>query len=431
MSNFPQFFSPNPFNGNGIRSLPREHHHFPKKPKNSPLPTPPSIPDSAPESPEETQPETGPPANPNTTPDIPKETPTQTVPKSPSPVPIPNTPLPRNENQSTCPKIVVRKEWRSMDRESQKSYISAVKCLTRKPSILNTGRNLRHYDDFVSVHDRSRTRVHWVGKFLPWHRNFLHLYEKALNSCGYNGGIPRWDWSLDAENMTASPVWSPDPEAGFGGNGVNFAENVDGLGGGTVQDGAFARFQLLYPNRHFLQRGFNSPQEFNQGGTIYGSQYFDQNAVEVVKSSTDFLNFHVALEGTFPLSPGPDQPGPHGTIHATIGGDMSPTSFAANDIQRLLAHFILFRRIFYLHHSNVDCIWAQWQKEDPSRLKDFAGNLVQGSSSNDAKITDTMNFLGLGADITVEQAMDSSAAPYCYVCELLNVRHSLKKTIID
>ncbi|EGG12889.1 uncharacterized protein MELLADRAFT_30131, partial [Melampsora larici-populina 98AG31] len=107
-----------------------------------------------------------------------------------------------------CASITVRKEWRSMARADQKSYLSAVKCLMTKPSTLKPRSNLRLYDDFESVHDRSRPNVHWVAQFLPWHRHFIHLYEQALQSCGYNGGLPRWNWSLDAANMTASPVWS-------------------------------------------------------------------------------------------------------------------------------------------------------------------------------------------------------------------------------
>lgn len=46
---------------------------------------------------------------------------------------------------------------------------------------------------------------------------------------------------------------------------MDFSNDKDGLGGGTVQDGAFANLQLVYPDSHLLERGFNSPPEFNQG----------------------------------------------------------------------------------------------------------------------------------------------------------------------
>lgn len=38
------------------------------------------------------------------------------------------------------------------------------------------------------------------------------MYEDTLRACGYNGALPRWDWTLDAANVTAGPVWSSDPQ---------------------------------------------------------------------------------------------------------------------------------------------------------------------------------------------------------------------------
>ncbi|WAQ93068.1 hypothetical protein PtA15_18A124 [Puccinia triticina] len=261
-----------------------------------------------------------------------------------------------------------------MERDVQKSYISAVKCLLTKPSRLQPGSSRRLYDDFVFVHDRSRNSVHWVSAFLPWHRHFIYLQEKALIECGYSGSLPRWDWTLDSDNFTKAPVWSPDPETGFGTNGAENTADPNGLGGGSVIDGAFANLQLRYPDQHVLERGFTSPAKFNEGGKTYGSQYYDDTAIKVVQSSQDFLNFRVAIEGTNPSSRGVSLPGPHGTIHMIIGGDMSPSSYAPNDT-------------------------------------------VQGRNVNNAKITDMLRFLNLGADLPVQKVMDTRAFPYCYEYE--------------
>ncbi|MBW0483417.1 hypothetical protein O181_023132 [Austropuccinia psidii MF-1] len=329
-----------------------------------------------------------------------------TIPTSPPTGPTgPNSTQPGQTLPNTCSQKLVRREWRTLDRNTQRAYIQSVKCLVSKPSKLFPNSQRQLYDDFVYVHDQMRLKVHWVASFLVWHRHFIHLYEQALQDCGYTGGLPRWDWTLDAANMSTAPVWSPDPQVGFGGNGVASQAGDASLAGGKVIDGAFANFQLRYPDQHFLERGFNSPAQFNQGGTIYGSQYFDDKAIAVVHSSTNFLNFHVALEGTNPESPGPDLPGPHGTIHTVIGGDMSPTSYAPNDVSW----------IFFLHHSNIDYHWTTWQNADlANRLRDFSGNRVEGSSRNNAQLTDKLSFLGIGADPTVSQVMDSSVYPYCY-----------------
>ncbi len=62
-----------------------------------------------------------------------------------------------------------------------------------------------------------------------------------------------------------------------------------------------------------------------------------QNAL----SSTSFSSFQNSLNG------------PHGGVHIDVGGDMG--SFAGAG----------FDPIFYLHHCNVDRVWAQWQNTHP------------------------------------------------------------------
>lgn len=45
------------------------------------------------------------------------------------------------------------------------------------------------------------------------HRNFMFLWEKVLrDECGYAGNLPRWDWTLDSDDMTKAPIWSADPQ---------------------------------------------------------------------------------------------------------------------------------------------------------------------------------------------------------------------------
>ncbi|OAV96842.1 hypothetical protein PTTG_03515 [Puccinia triticina 1-1 BBBD Race 1] len=402
-----------------------------------PRPTPPASPPPSPvevSSSTPTSPETSAPADTTPKPTSVPPTPNKPPPPPPSAPVAPSNPAPNNPTTApvtdpspnaagVCPQIRVRREWRNMERDVQKSYISAVKCLLTKPSRLQPGSSRRLYDDFVFVHDRSRNSVHWVSAFLPWHRHFIYLQEKALIECGYSGSLPRWDWTLDSDNFTKAPVWSPDPETGFGTNGAENTADPNGLGGGSVIDGAFANLQLRYPDQHVLERGFTSPAKFNEGGKTYGSQYYDDTAIKVVQSSQDFLNFRVAIEGTNPSSRGVSLPGPHGTIHMIIGGDMSPSSYAPNDPYAKIFLYGAWRPstktiIFFLHHGNVDYHWSTWQDASPeARLKDYSGNTVQGRNVNNAKITDMLRFLNLGADLPVQKVMDTRAFPYCYEYE--------------
>jgi hypothetical protein len=55
-----------------------------------------------------------------------------------------------SSSASSCIHSGVRKEWRTLSSNEKQSYISAVQCLSRKPSKLSTNTTL--YDDFGYVH---------------------------------------------------------------------------------------------------------------------------------------------------------------------------------------------------------------------------------------------------------------------------------------
>ncbi|KAH9442994.1 hypothetical protein Pst134EB_027344 [Puccinia striiformis f. sp. tritici] len=237
-----------------------------------------------------------------------------------------------NSSSPGCPTVRVRREWRSLNHDEQASYITAVKCLADLPSKLLPGGDYRRYDDFENVHSRMRSKIHWCAIFLPWHRHFMFLFEKALrDECGYPGSLPRWDWTLDSLDMSQSPVWSDDPDVGFGGNGRDFTDVDDGLEGGVVTDGAFANWPLYYPEYHKLQRNYNLPSQYKQAGRSYGSQFFDPPSITRIQSQPTYAKFALALEGTDPSSTGPSNPGPHSIIHVIMGGEISPTAYAANE----------------------------------------------------------------------------------------------------
>lgn len=324
---------------------------------------------------------------------------------SPAPSPPPPTPSPSPSGQQpSCTNMIVRREWRSLSRDEQTNYINAVKCLAKLPSKLLPGGDYRRYDDFENVHSRMRTRIHWLAIFLPWHREFMFLYEQALrNECQYTGGLPRWDWTLDSANMTDSPIWSADSQVGFGGNGRDFINLNPAIEGGIVTDGAFANFSLYYPEFHRLQRNYNLPARYQLPGRSWGSQYFDSAAITRIQGQTDYARFAVALEGTDPSSTGPSNPGPHSIIHVVLGGDLSPTAYAANE------------PLFYLHHSNVDWHWWKWQNaQRSSRLYAYGGPVTRGSTRNEARLTDALAFLNIGSDLRVRDVMDTSSGRYCY-----------------
>ncbi|KAG5755269.1 hypothetical protein H9Q70_002110 [Fusarium xylarioides] len=161
-------------------------------------------------------------------------------------------------------------EWRDLSITQKQDYISAVVCLAEKESQFEPGSS--RYDDFAYMHVFEGTVTHYAASFLPWHRYFVHTYEKALiEECGFKGSLPYWDWALDAHDLAASPIF--DPIDGFGGNGTSGSSSPELFGGHCVTEGPFANatrhwqsksnghgFDIL-KNPHCLSRGFQGGEK--------------------------------------------------------------------------------------------------------------------------------------------------------------------------
>ncbi|KAJ9652179.1 hypothetical protein H2198_008565, partial [Neophaeococcomyces mojaviensis] len=157
---------------------------------------------------------------------------------SPTSAISPSIPQPRHP--------ILRRSWTSLGPMQKHSYISALKCLRRLPPLLpRMPTNASSYSDYPYVHAHIGYRTHNSASFLPWHRYFLHLYEQRLReSCGYDGGIPYWDWSADADDvrvngdLSRSAVFNPTD--GFGGDGAADGPITVGRHGQCVDTGHFA-----------------------------------------------------------------------------------------------------------------------------------------------------------------------------------------------
>ncbi|KAM0327201.1 hypothetical protein ACHAQA_006334 [Verticillium albo-atrum] len=291
----------------------------------------------------------------------------------------------------TCKDPVLRQEWRQLSEATRQSYLAAVKCLKTKPSRLGLETSL--YDDFPYVHARLDTQIHFVAAFLPWHRYFLHLYEEALQECGYDGVATYWDWTLDVASVPNSPIW--DAKSGFGGNGQRAGPNETSVES-CIQDGPFKDLRVEYlqleTQEHCLKRNWNA------GGEEIGNmlaQHYTPEVVAAGQEHTSYNSFHVTLEG-----------GPHGALHSAIGGDMSPST-SPND------------PIFFMHHGQIDRLWTIWQAENAqNRTYDYSGDRTQnqwdGTTPPQATLEDVMPMLGLARDVPVKDYMSAQSGTLCY-----------------
>lgn len=157
--------------------------------------------------------------------------------------------------------------------------------------------------------------------FLTWHRAYMFAYEKALQNINCDIMLPFWDWSSGP--TTGVPAACTDSTY-VNRNGDTIANPLysgpmpESVGGGSTS-----------------RRGDIDTTTFDDIAT----------SAQSTLTSLTFSTFQTSLNG-----------GPHGLVHVRVSGEMGSFPRAGYD------------PIFYLHHCNVDRLWAQWQLTHPGSL---------------------------------------------------------------
>ncbi|KAL8383446.1 hypothetical protein RB595_010578 [Gaeumannomyces hyphopodioides] len=318
--------------------------------------------------------------------------------------------------------VVIRKEYGNLTKEERADYVRAVKCLMEKP-----GKTPR------TVAPGARSRIHFTGNFMPWHRWFLHSYEKALrDECGYKGYQPYWDWAKYAEAPQDSPIFNGD-DTSLGGNG-EFVEHLGplivspiagapavrlpaGLGGGPVRTGPFGsnRTLLLGPvqsvegNPPGPMGGLGeNPRPWKRDvGPAVNVRFANYTTLRDLMQKPDIDSFRLLSEGpqnSFEI-------GPHAAGHSVISSDPGDDVFdSPNDPS------------FYVHHAMVDRVWAMWQELGPkTRYSDLGSGLYSHQtwanvpSSNLTSMDEMLDMGYSGGKITIGEVMDTTSGPFCYI----------------
>lgn len=151
---------------------------------------------------------------------------------------------------------------------------------------------------------------HGSPGFLTWHRAYILVFEKALQCINSKINLPFWDWSsgptTGVPNACSQPTY------------VNRA-------GDTVANPLFSG--PLPDSTQTSRRPDINSTNFNDLAST----------AQTVLTNTSFSSFQSSLNSV------------HGSVHVRVGGNMGSVPFSAYD------------PIFYLHHCNVDRLWAKWQ----------------------------------------------------------------------
>jgi tyrosinase len=222
------------------------------------------------------------------------------------------------------------------------------------------------YDDFVWTHIVNDRWAHGLPEFLPWHRWFIYQFEtelqKITNDCDM--ALPYWDWSQEDEvnDPAASPLLEAEAFGGFTGRhaledtavALNHQRQTGcnwpilsrrGTWEGCLERDFDTRYQfwgesqvlaLIADYKQFGDEAFAAiVDQLEETGSGQGPGMHPDDPDNLWLDN--ITGFRIALEG-----------GPHAAPHNFLGGVM-PGMTSPND------------PLFFVHHSNVDRIWALWQ----------------------------------------------------------------------
>jgi tyrosinase len=333
----------------------------------------------------------------------------------------------------------VRKNVTSLTADERRDFVDAVLALKAAPSPYDPG--LSYYDQFVAWHlglypcgiGHEMIRPHGGPMFLPWHRIFLLHFENALREVsGKPITVPYWDW---ADPASTPAVFADDFMGGDGDPDEGFA-----VTSGPFRKGAWALnvhpFGIEWSasaTTHITRRfgafapGFDALPTAEDVAFVLGRPRYDVAPYDATSDpNTSFRN---ALEGFWlkvggvrvalgAMVCGPDGvmmaasgPGPHNLAHAWVGGLLGVTAQGPR-VGTMLLPTSPNDPVFFLHHANIDRLWAEWQEAhgvDTYEPASCSGLLKLGCRANSR--TDPMHP---PFEATPDDVADSSALGYRY-----------------
>lgn len=232
--------------------------------------------------------------------------------------------------------------------------------------------------------------AHHRPAFLPWHRQFVLDFENDLRAAdtALTGNpsdltVPYWDWinyRSKKEYLWWGRIWGDDFMGPNGSGSNNEVMTGPFKGGGTDwvlsynAGPGFTSFSPVGPA--YLTRSFGvNPRHVDslpaqdhwdaaRALTGYDTAPWDANVGAHPAPTPNPVrfaginSFRNVFEGWVPYfdtaTASPLRTNLHNRVHSWIGGAMGPMS-SPND------------PVFFLHHCNVDRLWAQWWSDDPSR----------------------------------------------------------------
>jgi hypothetical protein len=274
-----------------------------------------------------------------------------------------------------------RKNAKFLSITEKENFVKA--CVLMKADIVNPlaapAARYSKWDEYIAIHLKIQAGIapgniavnfghggSGAFSFLSWHRYFLYQFEQQLQSYVPGVMLPYWDWTDPASIMTDSFL-------GPNGNAANnniiergyFAVDKPGAGANPTPLPAWWpasldgwRLPAMFPSN--LQGGLR-----RQTG-VAGNLPTVAN-INTTMSQPDYAAFQFAAES------GPRM---HDNMHVWLGG--GNTCGSSLSVGHMTCAAVSpFEPLFYLHHCNIDRLWAMWQLDGHQDEYPNVGGRVQ------------------------------------------------------
>ncbi len=287
----------------------------------------------------------------------------------------------------------VRKNVKNLTAQEKADFVNAIKLLKTKPSPYESGIN--YYDQFVKWHylaffcgvNSPMIPGHQNPAFLPWHRCYLSLFEKALSDVsGKTINLPYWDWT-DASSTAA--VFSDDLMGGSGDPSQDYKVTSGPFRAGEwviniTDDNDIDSIFLDVNTEPHLSPHLHRAMGIYAGGTtpVLPSLAEVNNTLSINTydsapwdpSVDTAISFRNSLEGwrgcagntcendvmdVVPI-PGQRRSTLHNIVHVYVGGifQVNGVTVAGNMAQSTSPN----DPVFWIHHANIDRLWSAWMR---------------------------------------------------------------------
>jgi tyrosinase len=190
--------------------------------------------------------------------------------------------------------------------------------------------------------------------FPPWHRGYLFALENVLRAIvkGLGGpedwALPYWNYFGPGEEYKIPPAFTVDKLPDGTANPLLVKARYGPNGDGNI----FIPISSWNINQDCQQDTDFTGDSGYYGGGETGFDHFDNNTGDLEQN-------------------------PHNLVHGAVGGKISDTLWGLMSDPGLAA----LDPIFYLHHSNIDRLWAAWNaagKTNPTDVNWLNGPTAKG-----------------------------------------------------